>query len=409
MIEGAVESGAESAAAGSVAESVGDGANPLRELVGRRAYWVWSATAQLCRAPVLMAAMAFSGLMLVTGGRPEDGGVLVASLVLAQVFVAGAAGRVFDRRPGRVLPAVATGVAAVALGLVAVTGVSGAPLWASCLCAAVAGVALAGLPGLARDRLNVAVPRRLVEPALAVDATVVELLVVGAPLVVSAVLLIGAAGGVVAMAVTAAAAGALLALGPRAARPVTAEGTAGGVLWSPAFLAWLAVSFAFGHALGAIETAALTLAGTLDAGVFGGGAIIAILSVAGIASGLGYAALGGKLPGGPRARAAVLLLVVAAATVAVGRAGSWPTLAVAVVLVGLGAAPLNAIRSYAVEQLVPDSRRTEGFSWLYTANGLGFAVSGLGLSWLPLWLALAVPAASCVAGVLLLGATRGRT
>lgn len=381
-------------------------ARPVRELLAHRPYWAWSVTAQLCRAPTLMAAMAFSGLTAATTGSSKAGGVLVSSLVLAEVAFAGVGGRLLDRSGGRAVPALA---AAVSCSAMAAAAVLGARLPVLCVLSAVAGTALAGLPGLVRHRLNAAVPQRLLEPALSVDATVVELVVVGAPLIVSVVLLAGPAGGVVAMAVAAGLAAVLLALGRTGGHETgsdTSRPDGHGRLWAPGFVAWIAVSFAFGHALGAIETAALSLAETLRSGPFGGGAIIAVLALSSAAAGLGYAALARRLPGGLAPRAGLLLVLVAVATLAVGQAHSWLTLGVTVTLVGLGTAPLNTIRSFAVERLVPGKRRAEGFSWLYTASGLGFAASGLGLTWLPLWAALAVPSASSLISVVLLATTR---
>lgn len=268
-------------------------ARPVRELLAHRPYWAWSVTAQLCRAPTLMAAMAFSGLTAATTGSSKAGGVLVSSLVLAEVAFAGVGGRLLDRSGGRAVPALAAAVSCSAMAAAAVAAVLGARLPVLCVLSAVAGTALAGLPGLVRHRLNAAVPQRLLEPALSVDATVVELVVVGAPLIVSVVLLAGPAGGVVAMAVAAGLAAVLLALGRTGGHETgsdTSRPDGHGRLWAPGFVAWIAVSFAFGHALGAIETAALSLAETLRSGPFGGGAIIAVLALSSAAAGLGYAA-----------------------------------------------------------------------------------------------------------------------
>ncbi|SCF89865.1 hypothetical protein GA0115255_110457 [Streptomyces sp. Ncost-T6T-2b] len=150
------------------------------------------------------------------------------------------------------------------------------------------------------------------------------------------------------------------------------------------------------------------MAQKLEFGVLGGGSIIAVLAVSGITAGVGYAVFADRLPGGPSLRAGLLLTVVAAAAVGVGQAGTWTALTAMVVVAGVCTAPLNAIRSFAVEKVIPVDRRAEGFGWLYTASSGGFAASGLAMSTLPLGVALSLPAITCLAAVCLLLAAAAR-
>lgn len=291
---------------------------PVRELLTRRPYWIWTLIVQLVNAPALMAAIAFAGLTAVSTGSAKDGGVMVASLILADVAFSGLIGKVADRTSGRALPVVSAALAALGLASVAVAAAFGAPLLMLSVLCAVAGIGLGGLTGLTRALLNSAVSQRLVERALAINATVMELLVVGAPLIAGAVILaFGWTGGVAAMAAGSAALALLLAFSRGVARPAgerAPEGVHGEgstlekhrePLWNLGFIAWVAVGVAFSHTLGAIETAALPLAQTVGSGAFGAGTIIAVLagssapSFAGGGAGF-YRAWSKNRPEGPR-------------------------------------------------------------------------------------------------------------
>ncbi|MFE6918621.1 MFS transporter [Streptomyces rubiginosohelvolus] len=395
---------------------------PLRELLSHRPYWVWTLITQLVNAPALMAAIAFAGLAAAGTGEAKDGGFMVASLILADVASSGIIGKVADRTSGRVVPVVSAALAAAGLASVVVAALADASLVALCALCVVAGLGLGGLTGLTRTLLNSVVPERLLERALAVNATAMEALVVLAPLIAGgAIFVFGWTGGVATMAVGAGLLALLLAFARGAARPASAVHMAEAAhpdsarkrrepLWNLGFIAWLMVGIAFSHTLGAIETGALPLAQKLEFGVLGGGSIIAVLAVSGITAGVGYAVFADRLPGGPSLRAGLLLTVVAAAAVGVGQAGTWTALTAMVVVAGVCTAPLNAIRSFAVEKVIPADRRAEGFGWLYTASSGGFAASGLGMSTLPLGVALSLPAITCLAAVCLLlaAATRRR-
>ncbi|MEU0009485.1 hypothetical protein ABZ079_36070 [Streptomyces sp. NPDC006314] len=137
------------------------------------------------------------------------------------------------------------------------------------------------------------------------------------------------------------------------------------------FIAWVAVGVAFSHTLGAIETQALPLAQTLGSGTFGGGAIITVLAGSSALAGIAYTVVTDRLPDGPGSQAGALSAVVAVAAVGVGQAGSWTALLTVVIVAGLCTAPLNAIRSYAVERTIPEHRRSQGFGWLYTTGACG--------------------------------------
>ncbi len=64
------------------------------------------------------------------------------------------------------------------------------------------------------------------------------------------------------------------------------------------------------------------------------------------------------------------------------------------IALGLGAAPLNTIRSHAAEAEAPPLRKAEVFSVLFAANNIGFALPGVLLAILPLGATLIVGGAS---------------
>ncbi|MDH6136213.1 MFS family permease [Kitasatospora sp. MAA4] len=392
-------------------------ARPLRELLTHRPYWSWTLLVQLLNLPVMMAPIAFAGLAGGVAGAAKDGGVLVASLSLSNVVASGLAGRYADRTSGRRVPVLSASLIALGLAGVLAGALAHAPLPVLCVLCAVAGSGYAGLTGLTRTLLNRAVPERLVEQALAVRSTMVELLVITAPLIASAALfLFGWSGGIAVQVAAGAVLVLMLAFGRGTARPApkaaAADSTAAAAgrerLWSPAFVAWIAVGFVFSNTLGAIETAALPLSQDLHGGAFGGGGIVALLAVSSALAGLAYAAAADRLRGGPYLRASLLVAVLGAMTVLIGQVGSWGALVAALIVAGVCTAPLNTIQSHAVEKVIPESRRAEGFGWLFSGGGTGFAVSGLALSALPLRFALALPAVGCLITIVLLTVSRPR-
>ncbi|MYV60886.1 MFS transporter, partial [Streptomyces sp. SID4931] len=232
---------------------------PLRELLSHRPYWVWTLITQLVNAPALMAAIAFAGLAAVGTGEAKDGGFMVASLILADVASSGIIGKLADRTSGRVVPVVSAVLAAAGLASVVVAALADASLVALCALCVVAGLGLGGLTGLTRTLLNSVVPERLLERALAVNATAMEALVVLAPLIAGgAIVVFGWTGGVATMAVGAGLLALLLAFARGAARPAPAAHVADAEhpdstrkrrepLWNLGFIAWLMVGIAFSH------------------------------------------------------------------------------------------------------------------------------------------------------------------
>ncbi len=213
----------------------------VREVVALRRYWRWSAAARL---PPLMASLAFV-LAGAVAGDYRLGALMVTAYTLAGVAWSPFAGRRLDRL-GPVLGAPRVlGWSAVVLAALAVAVWQRAPPLVLLALAVRAGALLAGVPGAMRSLLNAVLPPRLLRPAIAVNATVVELTVVSAPLLVAASAVIGTPAAIVATAAAAARAMLVLRRLPadhRTAAPATSplapSGGRPGAIRASAFGCW---------------------------------------------------------------------------------------------------------------------------------------------------------------------------
>jgi len=305
--------------------------SPLRALLVYRRYWRWSAAAQMARLSPLMAALAFVLAGAYATGRYAVGGLMVTAYEVAGVCCAPFAGSLLDRLGPVIGVPRLLGLSTLALAALAAAVALRAPASLLVSLAALAGALPAGVGGALRSLLSDAVPPRLLAPALAIDATVVEVVVVAAPLFVSAAAIAAPPGAIVAMAAAAAAA-ALLVRGLRGAPSAPAVSGDGGApsssdrrtVWSNRrFVFWLIVSLAFGHAAGTAEIGALPLATRLGGGTGAAAGLVAVLAATSALSGVAYAALAHRLAAGAVARACVLLALLVLGCLALGLATGW--------------------------------------------------------------------------------------
>jgi hypothetical protein len=208
-----------------------------------------------------------------------------------------------------------------------------------------------------RSLLNDVVSPRLLGPAIAIDATVVEFTVVSAPLLVVAAAVFGPPAAILIMAAAATLAMLVLRRLPvDRSRMPPATSTPDAPQWpawrTPRFVFWLLASLAFGHALGAAETGALPLAIRLGGGTGQAAALVAALATASAASGVAYAVLGSRLHRGPFTQARVLLALLILGCLGLGLATHWFAAGAAMVVLGLSTAPLSAVRQVAAEDEV---------------------------------------------------------
>jgi MFS family permease len=386
---------------------------PLREVLTHRGYWRWSAAVQLLRLAAMMMPMAFILASYETTGGPGVGGLMIGAGTIVAEFSAPFSGRVIDRLGARrwaprVLLIVAAGRLLLAgafflhLPAPVLVGIA-------CVFAAIG----SGASGATRTLLGETVPDRLLPSALALDSTVIEIVIICAPFVVAAAAVGGPALPLVVMAGAIVGGATLLGSGRprRRGRAVpagpgedeldpadvqtradeserermTREVSAGTApvaarrrsLWlNPAFLFWALVALAFGHLLGTAETGALPLADLLGGGNAQGAMLIAVLAAASAVAGLAYAWFQHRIPLSSTAQVAILLVVMVLSAVGIAAAREWVLCIVAFVVLGLCTAPINTVRSHAAGKVVHPGQTTEAFSIIESANSLGYALAG---------------------------------
>ncbi|QRP51344.1 MFS transporter [Amycolatopsis sp. FDAARGOS 1241] len=321
-----------------------------------------------------MAPLAFTSLTTAVTGSYRLGGVLMAVYAVAEMAGAVPVGRVLDRvgaaRGLRVLLVlVAAGTAGLALA--AASGASGPVLLALVVLPGLAG---GGLSGGFRSLLATVVRPDQLTRAIAVDAMLLDGVLVAGPLLVGALVLTGPLAPLFAMA--AAGAGAAVLVPKRTADRATTRVKVPLV----ACLPWLACQFTVGLLLSTIEVAPLPLVQCLGAPAAAAPVVVAVLCGASIAGSAVYAWRG---RGGPRL---FLTAFVAGGALVAANLG-WAGLITGVVLVGAATGPLVTIASVRIQRLLPENRRSEGFSVSFTVQSCGYGLGSLAIGVLPLWLA----------------------
>jgi len=384
-----------------------DTSSPLRALLVQSNYWRWSVATQMTRLSPLMMSLGFVLAGAYATGTYAAGGLMVTAYEIAQVGASRVAGRLLDRLGPAIGAPRLLGLAGIALAGLAAAVAFKAPAPLLVLLAGVAGALPAGISGGMRSLLSDTVTPRLLAPALAIDATIIDVVVVTAPLLVLAVDVVAGPPGVLVAMVGATVVAAFLVRGLRDAvtGPSNANVPSVRGRWSvssnPRFVFWLLVSLAFGQALGTAETCALPVAARLGGGTVQAVGLVAALALTSALAGILYAAFAHRLAAGAFLRACALLGLLIAGSIGLGLATDWVTTVAAMIALGLGAAPLNTVRSQAAEAEVPPACKTEAFSVLFATQIIGFALGGLFLAILPLKATLIAGGASGIAALIL--------
>ncbi len=361
-------------------------------LLRNSGYWRWSAGAQLNRLPAMMAPLAFTVLTTATTGSYRLGGIMMAVFVAAEIVGAVPIGRLLDRiGPARGLVVM---LLLVSLGLFVLAAAStGAPDLVLLALAIPPGLVAGGLNGGFRTLLAGTVTEEELPRAVSVDAMILEGVIVGGPLLVALLATSGPAVPVVAMAVVALLAALLV---PRRAGAPSPQRTASRQsIPVAACVPWLVGLFTVGLLLSTIEVGLLPLVQRLGAPDSATAVVIVVLCAAGV-TGSGLYAARGKV-GDPRLFLAGFVL----GGIVLSAGFGWAGLLGGVALIGLCTGPLMAVSSVNLQRLLPERRRSEGFSLAFTVQGAGFGLGSLAIGVLPVWLApLPGVAAAVVAGVL---------
>ncbi|MFE0020445.1 MFS transporter [Amycolatopsis sp. NPDC059021] len=368
-------------------------------LLKHRGYWRWSAGVQLTRLPAAMAPLAFTVLTTATTGSYRLGGVMMAVYVVAETAAAVPIGRLLDRfGPSRALPVLLLLVAAgfAALGTAASWGV---PEFVLLTLVVLPGALAGGLSGGFRTLLAATVSDDILPRAVAVDAMILDGVLIAGPALVSALALAGPLVPPFAMAAVCVLAAILVPR--RTMAPGRGEAGERPPVPLARCLPWLACQFTVGLLLSTIEVAPLPFVQRLGAPDATAPIVVAVLCGASIAGSSLYAWRG--TTGEPR----LFLGGFVAGGVLVAANLGWAGLLAGVTLVGVCTGPLVTVASVNLQRLLPERRRSEGFSLAFTVQATGFGLGSLGVGVLPLWLAPLFGTFSAATIVVMLG-TRAR-
>ncbi|MBF8185865.1 MFS transporter [Nonomuraea sp. K274] len=340
--------------------------------------WRFLAPALVARLPFAMTQMGILLLVEWSTGSYGAAGIAAAAAAVSQAVGGPLSGRLADRHgQARVLLPQVAGHA-LALGTLLALAAAHAAPWSLVLVSALAGFSAPQVGAMVRARwaYRLGSPGRL-NTAFAVESITDELTFTLAP-----VLLVGLSTAY--SPVAALTAGLVLivlgtvtfaAVRTGAPAPLGGDAAAGGR--KPGGVARmrgvpvLAVAFlAMGSVFGSLQVGVTSLTAGLGEPATAG-PVYAVFSGASMLGGLLYGAAHWR--SGPRHRLVAGLALLAAATSAFTLAGSIPILYVAAALAGLVIAPVLITGYTLIDGLVPAGARTEAFTWLNGAVGLGLA------------------------------------
>jgi predicted MFS family arabinose efflux permease len=241
-------------------------------------------------------------------------------------------------------------------------------------------VCLATAAGLARPPLDAAiralwpriVPRDRLQAAYSLDATLQELIWIVGPLLLSALLVLGGPSlPLVACAALALAGTLVYASSPSLRAPALSDHErAGGCLRSVKFTSMLAAATLYGVAVGLL-TIALTAFATNHHARAAVGVLVAIWGIGSILGGVAYGTTRWRTRAEPRALLLLGLLALLLALLAI--APNIGVLAALMLALGFPLSPWLGTLNEAVQTVVPPSRTTEAFTWIFALITIGIA------------------------------------
>jgi len=341
----------------------------------------FSLAAMVGRLPIAMLGI---GTVLLVEDRRSSyalAGLVSAAYAAGAAVIGPALSRLVDRAgQRRVLPWALLLSAAGTLGLVLLAGTT-APVAVLLVCAVVISAAASQLGACARARWSVVLAERPAElpRAYAWEAVVDEVVFVLGPLVVVLCALVDPAVGLL-VALGLGTAGTLAFVALRATEPPVqpaGDGRRPSALASAGLRTLTVSMLCVGVLFGTVEVSMVAFAQERGSEV-GGGVLLALVAGGSAAAGLLY----GTLHWRASARRRYLLgtAFLAAGLVPLLLAPSVAWMAPSALLAGFAISPVLIVAFGLVEELVPASALTEGFSWLNSGLGVGvaagFAASG---------------------------------
>ncbi|MFE9382848.1 MFS transporter [Streptomyces sp. NPDC007025] len=334
--------------------------------------------ALIARSALAMGSLALLLAVQDSTGSYAQAGLATAAFGIANVVAAPWRARAVDRFGQRiVLTTLASGQASGFIALALIAEVEGvADIWFLILSALVGLTAppLGAAMRMIWASLTTAGDQRT--KAFSIDAVCEELLFVGGPVIITAVIV--ASSPSVGLWVTAGTVSLGTAAMTSSASSGALRGTAGGVtrgdrpLRQPGFARVLIVLLGVGGVLGVAEIAAPAIAKQHDA-VAASGWLLAAFAGGSALGGLLYGQL--NLKSGIGRRLFTLCVSMALAAVLVSQLDTLGLFAAGIALVGLFLAP-SLITGYLIaDTIVPETSRTEASTWITTSVNLGAALT----------------------------------
>jgi MFS family permease len=351
--------------------------NPYREILGLPGTLAFSAAGLLARFPVSMVGISIVLMLANITGSYATAGTVSATFVIAQAICAPQLARLVDRRGQARVMVPSVTVSGLALAGLAVTAVSGAPLWTVYACAVVSGATVGSIGALVRARWTQAVhtPKDLHrayswESALD-ESTFVLGPVVATTLATSVTPWAGVA--VAAVLIVVGGYSFLLQRGsePPLQTPHENGAPRGSVMRSGALVGIVGVFMFVGGIFGGTDVAVVAF--TAEHGRPGmAGVLLGIFSLGSVIAGLLY---GAHTWTGPAWRR----FVVGVAVLAVGTSlfllvDSIAVMAAVMFVTGFAISPTIINGNSMVQHLVARQRLTEGLTWLSTGINVGVSV-----------------------------------
>jgi predicted MFS family arabinose efflux permease len=326
----------------------------------------------IARVPDAIAATAIVVLQRSATGSYSAAGLAAAAFGAGTAVSAPLAGRALDRLgQRRVLPLLAAGFAVA----VTVLALGGRHLGAG------PAAAVAAAAGLTRPPVEAAlralwprlVPRADIDAAYSLDSTVQELIWIGGPLLLAALLATGRPQFPLLACAAASVSGiALYTLGlPAAPRDRDTAASAPSPLRQARLRTLLVSAACYGAAAGILNLALVAFA-TAHGQTSWAGVLVAIWGAGSLAGGLAYGSRDWRRPVEDRAMAALALF--AAALLLLAAAPSLVVLALLMIPLGVPLSPWLGSLSASVQRAVPAAGSSEAFAWAFTVITVGMSV-----------------------------------
>ncbi|GGO70493.1 MFS transporter [Nonomuraea cavernae] len=336
--------------------------------------WRFLLPALVARLPFAMLQLGILLLVEWATGSYGAAGVASAAAAVSQAIVGPRTGRLADRHGQARLLVPQLVLHGLALGALLALATAQAPTPLLVVTAALAGASVPQVGAMVRARWahRLGGTARL-NTAFAVESITDELMFTLAPVLL--VLLSTGYSPVVALlvALVLVVVGTAVFAGVRTGRPEpmpVRAGSAGGVLRLPGVTPLATAFLAMGSVFGSLQVGVTSLTAGLGAPA-SAGAIYGTFSGASVLGGLLYGAIRWRVSATARLAAGLALLAAATSTLTV--AGTIPLLYGTAALAGLIIAPVVITGYTIIDGLVPDEVRTESFTWLGGAIGLGIA------------------------------------